>query len=192
MMDRYSNFSDLAAGETDFSIELADRGSGVTVIAPHGGEIEPHSADIARLICADDYNLFCFIGTKPSGNRDLHITSHRFDHPGALALVKRSSIVIAVHGCTREDLVILLGGLDQELIAEIDRQLGRRNIDSKPSSQKLRGQHKGNICNRGLRGKGVQLEISRGLRDCAAAHRKIAAAVRAAVTRLTDDRVRTG
>ena len=109
-MDRYLNFNDLAANEEDYFIELEDRGSSVTVVAPHGGEIEPHSADIARLICADDYNLFCFIGIKSSNNRDLHITSHRFDHPGALALVQRSAIVIAVHGCIRKDCVVLLGG----------------------------------------------------------------------------------
>ena len=190
-MDRYLNFNDLAANEEDYFIELEDRGSSVTVVAPHGGEIEPHSADIARLICADDYNLFCFVGIKSSNNRDLHITSHRFDHPGALALVQRSAIVIAVHGCIRKDCVVLLGGLDQDLVSEIKRQLSRRDICSEPSAQKLRGQHKDNICNRGLRGKGVQLEISRGLRDSAAAHRIIAAAVRAAVTLLTGDTAQT-
>jgi phage replication-related protein YjqB (UPF0714/DUF867 family) len=105
--------------------------------------------------------------------------------------VERSAIVIAVHGCTRKDSVVLLGGLDQDLVCEIERQLGRRNIYSERSAQKLRGQHEDNICNRGLRRQGVQLEISRGLRDSAAAHRIIAAAVRAALTRLASKMKKT-
>lgn len=180
-MDRYQSFGELAQHESEFSIEVADRESPVTVIAPHGGNIEPHSTDIARSIAADDFNLFCFNGLKPADNRDLHITSHRFDHPLALALVNKAAIVISVHGCTCRDCIVYLGGLDHHLIADIASQLGRRNISCEPAHPKFRGSAKDNICNRGRRGTGVQLEISRGLRDSAAAHEQIGGAVRAAV-----------
>ncbi|MBE0583253.1 MAG: poly-gamma-glutamate hydrolase family protein, partial [Desulfofustis sp.] len=83
-MDTYANFSLLEQHEHDFSIELADRKVATTILAPHGGGIEPHTSEIARLIAGDEYNYFLFNGTKPSGNSTLHITSHRWDHPQAL------------------------------------------------------------------------------------------------------------
>ncbi len=181
-MDRYNNFKELETHETEFRVIRLDRNSEVTVVAPHGGKIEPNTAEIATLVAGTDYNLFCLLGDKEDSNRDLHITSHKFDHRDALDLVQKADTVVVVHGCTVRAPVVYLGGLDRQLIDEISRQLNVRDISCESENRRFRGSHNNNICNRGLRGKGVQLEISRGLRDSLKAHAEIAAAVRAAIT----------
>src|SRR5262245_41650267 len=104
MGDKYATFAELARFEvsgTDYRVQAVARpDSPVVVIAPHGGSIEVGTSELACLIAGDDHSFFAFEGLKPLGrNRDLHITSHQFDHPECLAHVGRSAVVLAVHGC---------------------------------------------------------------------------------------------
>ena len=87
----------------------------MTIIAPHGGKIEPRTSDLARRIAGDDYNFYCFEGIKDKDNACLHITSHRFDEPGAIKLVSKSDLVVAVHACTGTAGLVHIGGLDKKL-----------------------------------------------------------------------------
>ena len=65
------------------------------MVAPHGGLIEVGTSEIAHIIAGSEYSLFSFEGLKPYGaNRDLHITSHQFDHPDCLAMAARSESII--------------------------------------------------------------------------------------------------
>lgn len=180
-MDRYRNFQELAASETAFTIDCFDRGSEVTICAPHGGNIEPHTAEIAALIAGSDFNLYCFNGCKADHNRDLHITSHRFDHDAAVDLVSRAVLVVAIHGCRTIEPIIHLGGLDNQLILAISRQLQLDQIPHDIDAPRYRGRHPENICNRGRYGQGVQLEISRGVRDSVEWRRRTAAAVQGGI-----------
>jgi phage replication-related protein YjqB (UPF0714/DUF867 family) len=184
LMDRYQNFKDLAAGETAFQIDCCDRGSDVTILAPHGGNIEPHTTEIGTLIAGSDYNLFCFNGHKEECNRDLHITSHLFDHEQALSLVSTASFVIAVHGCAIATPLVYLGGLDTRLIGLISHHMQLNRITTYSDSPRYAGTHSLNICNRGYRRQGVQLEFSRGIRDSREARDRSAAAVRSAISEI--------
>lgn len=177
-MDSYRNFRELMEVETDFLIEWQDRDSAVTILAPHGGNIEPHTSEIARLIAGDNYNYFCFNGQKPENNHRLHITSHLYDEEHALTLVQKSTMVIAIHGCRERQPLVYVAGLDISLISKISRALQLRDIPASPPRPHFTGTNKGNICNRGLTGQGVQLEISRALRDSPEAWPVIAEAVR--------------
>ena len=181
MADRYHNFEELSGHEHEFQVTVLDRGSDVTIVAPHGGRIEPNTSDIAALIAGDLYNLFCFNGLKDGDNRDLHLTSHKFDHPRALALVSNAGVVVSVHGCSVKKPIVYLGGLDTALIKLISGQLTERRITNECSSPRLKGTHPHNICNRGRSNRGVQLEISRGVRDCGSARLDIGSAVQAAI-----------
>ena len=95
MADRYRNFADLAAHEVediDYAVRCLARHSPVTVIAPHGGDIEPRTSEVARTMAAERYNLCCFEGLqagRPHG--DLHITSRHFDEP--LSAIKTHRLV---------------------------------------------------------------------------------------------------
>lgn len=183
IMDKYDNFNALKSNESDYFIELCDRKSSVTILAPHGGKIEPHTSNIAQLIAGVSYNYFCFNGVKKHGNQDLHISSHRYDEEQAIALSLMSTTVITVHGCKEQKPMIYLGGLDRSLRQKIAHCLDEQNLPYRQclSSWPISGTNPDNICNRGITGKGAQLEISRGLRDSAAAWKTIATAARCAL-----------
>lgn len=166
--DIYDSFSHLAAHETlnkDYQILIQDVGSDITIVAPHGGRIEPNTSAIAVKTAGDHYNYYCFEGIKPEKNQDLHITSHRFDEPRALSLVSRSEIIVTIHACAQKKQVIYTGGLFERLILHIQEHLTTSGIRVSRHQDRYPGMHRDNICNKGRLKKGVQLEISRGLRD---------------------------
>jgi phage replication-related protein YjqB (UPF0714/DUF867 family) len=182
--DKYGSFEELARCEVehlDYRITaIARPHSSVLVIAPHGGMIEAGTSEIAASIAGDDYSFFGFEGHKPRGsNRDLHITSHRFDHPDCLAMAARCDIVLCVHGCVGQSQ-IHVGGRELELSAQLARELADAGFTVEAQSAKYPGQHPRNICNRGLRQKGAQLEITYDLR-LGPSRTVIARAARAAI-----------
>ncbi|MBT3177066.1 MAG: poly-gamma-glutamate hydrolase family protein [Desulfobacula sp.] len=167
-MDKYSDFKTLAANETlnrDYKILIQDLGSGITIVAPHGGLIEPKTSLITKLIAGNTFNYYCLEGIKGKNNQDLHITSHLFDEPGALDLISSSDIVITIHACTDKEDVIHVGGCFIELASYTQNILEKLNIKILRQKNRFPGTHPDNICNKGIRKKGVQLEISRSLRD---------------------------
>ncbi len=182
--DKYSSFEELQCHETldeDYTLSLRDAGSRVTIIAPHGGKIEPRTSDLARRIAGENYNFFCFEGIKEKDNASLHITSHRFDEPGALKLVSKSELVVAVHACTGTAGLVHIGGLNKKLGRMIARELQDRDIGVSNDHPRFQGSNPANICNRGATGIGVQLEVTRDLRDDLQKVKVIARAVRAAL-----------
>lgn len=65
--DKYRNFADLIRHERegiDFRICRTIQPARVAIIAPHGGEIEPSTSEIAVAIAGDRYRLYCFEGLK--------------------------------------------------------------------------------------------------------------------------------
>ena len=166
--DTYNSFNELKIHEAlnkDYKISIRDIKSPLTVIAPHGGNIEPRTSYVANSIAGNEFNCYCFEGIKVSNNGSLHITSHNFDEPQALKLIARSETVVSVHACTDKETLVYLGGLDETLIRAIAKGLKAAGIMVAKQNSKYRGVNPKNICNRGATGKGVQLEISRGLRD---------------------------
>ena len=182
--DRYSSFVQLQDHETldeDYTLSLRDAGSRVTIIAPHGGKIEPRTSDLARRIAGENYNFYCFEGIKEKDNASLHITSHRFDEPGAIKLVSKSELVVTVHACTGTAGLVHIGGLNKKLGRMIAKELQDRGIGVSNDHPRFQGSNPANICNRGATGIGVQLEVTRDLRDDLNKVKVIARAVRAAL-----------
>lgn len=182
--DTYSCFAELNDHEErnkDFKISISDVGSSITIIAPHGGRIEPGTSDIAKKIATQRFNCYCFEGVKKHNNGRLHITSHNFDEPMAVKMVSASLTVVSIHACTGNEKFVYLGGLDQELKEVIALELKSRRIIVPKRQGRFNGLNPGNICNRGANRKGVQLEITRGLRDDLKNRKLISEAVRAAL-----------
>jgi phage replication-related protein YjqB (UPF0714/DUF867 family) len=182
--NKYGSYAELARYEVqgrDYRISVSDRPrSSVLIVAPHGGMIEVGTSEIAHFVAGSEYSLFSFEGLKPYGtNRDLHITSHQFDHPDCLVMAARCEIVLSVHGCVGESQ-IHVGGLDAELTAQLAKQLSQAGFSVDAESQKYPGRHPLNICNRGSRAKGAQLEITYDLRT-SESRAVIAEAVRATI-----------
>lgn len=171
--DRYTSFSALREHETegvDYRIHVEDRSSHVAVIAPHGGFIEPATSEIAQTIADARFSLYCFEGLDAARfHHELHVTSENFNEPTALSLVANSSIVVAVHGRTDRDdpQTSWIGGLDISLRDRIVAALRLNGFAavSRAKGEALAGASAGNICNRGKRRAGIQLEIPRGIRD---------------------------
>jgi phage replication-related protein YjqB (UPF0714/DUF867 family) len=163
----------------DFEIDVVRRPeSGIAVIAPHGGGIERGTSKIARAIATDKFNLYLFEGLRSSGNyASLHLTSHLFDEPECLALISTCSVVVAIHGCRGVEHEVLLGGRHRELTGQLSKALFAVKIANKTDGHPFPGTKPRNICNRGLTGRGVQLEITTALRESPAAL-ELAAAVR--------------
>ena len=110
-----------------------------------------------------------------------NITSHNFDEPMAVRMVSKSLIVVAIHACTGRERFVYLGGLDKMLKVAIAGELGSRGIIVPNGHGRFKGINPDNICNRGANKQGVQLEITRGLRDDLKKRQLISMAVQAAI-----------
>jgi len=169
-MDKYRNFQELKTFELegqDFRVEIVSReGSQTAVIAPHGGKIEPGTSELALAIAGEDLNVALFEGIKPGKNRDLHLTSTNFDEPRCLKIVQGAENVLALHGERSAEKTVYLGGSDALLRQTLAVALEEAGFTvAEHQDITLQGTSPKNICNRGKRCKGVQLELSRGLRE---------------------------
>ncbi len=169
MPDRYAAFAELQSAEAeghDFRVLVSERNSAVAIVAPHGGNIEPGTSEIALAIAGEDLSCYVFEGLKYYGNKSLHITSSRFDEPRCLRLVGGARTVLTVHGESGDSQNIYLGGLDTGLRDRLAASLAAGGFSvARHAKPTMQGVHPVNICNRGQSGCGVQLEIARGLRD---------------------------
>lgn len=167
--DKYPCYRQLAEAEKegkDFVRIVRRRpGSSVAVIAPHGGGIEPRTDIIAQEMAGAEFSFYCFRGLKKTGNRGLHITSERFDEPNCLQLVADHRCVVAIHGCRTNGERVFIGGLDRTLVDGLASALAQVAIRAESTGHEYRAVSGKNICNRGSRNAGVQLELSMGFRQ---------------------------
>ena len=168
MIGNYTNFGELVQNEKadeDYTILYREVDSQVAIIAPHGGGIEPGTIDIADAIAGCDFTFYAFKGLKKSGNYILHINSNTFDEASGLRAAQNALVAISIHGSHDPMEIVHIGGKNQELKQEILRALRSAGFNAVMSEiPGLQGSKSENICNRCKSGKGVQLEISRGLR----------------------------
>ena len=173
-VSHYASMTALLAAEDgdNYTIEVRPADAKVAILAPHGGQIEPGTNQIAGAIAEAGYRLYCFNGHRRGGeNYDyLHVTSHQYDEPRCRELIAPCDIVVAIHGCAdvdRSGATIYLGGRDdplREAIGETLRQAEFKVAAFPNTPDKFKGQHLNNICNLGRRRAGVQLELPRSLR----------------------------
>jgi len=168
MTSSYQSFKDLADREVegrDYWIRIKLRDPRVLIMAPHGGKIEPTTAEVAEAIAGMDYSFYSFEGLKANGDM-LHIESHLFDEPRALKAVEKADVVVTVHGqIDQKDEFVMVGGLHESLRSKIREQLEAAGFKTRLPTEGLMGTDLMNICNRGKSRQGVQLEISRKTRD---------------------------
>ncbi|WP_428957962.1 poly-gamma-glutamate hydrolase family protein [Streptomyces sp. cg35] len=167
-MAEYPNYAALAAERqigVDYRLLVrTPPGSRLAHIAIHGGGIEPGTTEIADYLAGSANRFYSFDGMLTSGNADLHITSTNFDEPQALSLVSASDFVISWHGMSGTDAITYLGGLDTDLADRIRGSLEQAGFIVEEASSEIAGADPTNICNKGARSMGVQLELTNGLR----------------------------
>ena len=165
----YGCYADLALAQvegTDFTVSVQRRPeSPLAILAPHGGGIEAGTSEVARAVASSEFNLYLFEGIRKSGNyAALHLTSHRFDEPRCLTLLSACDHVVTIHGCRGDTPRVLLGGLDAELKERLCTSITAAGIEARLDGHRFHAVHPRNICNRGRRGAGVQLELTSALR----------------------------
>jgi phage replication-related protein YjqB (UPF0714/DUF867 family) len=166
--DKYRNFRELrrhAQLDKDFQSRVKKRAGTVAIIAPHGGGIEPGTSEIAEAIAGTEFSFYAFEGIRKTHNGELHIASTSFDEPACAALIKSAPNAIAIHGEDSADEVVFLGGLDDVMLKRLRESLLSKDfIVKRHPNANLHGRAPANVCNRNACGRGVQLELSKGLR----------------------------
>lgn len=167
--DNFKSFEDLTAAYQegiDYRVHARPIArSRIAVIAPHGGSIESHTSEIAGAIARSDFNLYLFEGIRPHGNYDaLHLTSHRFDEPRCLKLISECDYVVAIHGCRGHAAQVLIGGLDQPLKDAFAHAIEGCGVNALLEGHQFPATEPNNICNRGRRAVGAQIEMTMALR----------------------------
>ncbi len=179
-----SNASDCVEG-TDYNVNASNFGSRVTVLAIHGGGIEPNTSQISAALSGSyGWNLYDFNahGSTQCPNSKLHITATSFDDARAVALVGASSKAVAIHGYADSrgyaKGIMCVGGADAgargAFISYVNgnsaswSQYTLTPLDA-PSAGSgacgdLTGTASSNIVNRTSSGGGLQLELNSGLR----------------------------
>lgn len=171
MAPPYTSYADLAAEQVenvDYTrTAIIPDGAVLSCIAIHGGSIEPGSGEVARAVSTNKHAFYEFAGIKPSNNLDLHITSTKFDEPMCLDLQSKVRKTLSFHGYTGTPGVpeVLLGGLDESLRDAVLTRLTSAGFNAIIASSELAGTDPDNICNKNANGAGVQIEMSRALRE---------------------------
>ena len=168
MVDTYIDFASLSAVEkedVDFKIFAKDVDSSILIAAPHGGGIEQGTSEIALSISDGIHKCYCFEGIKAKENyKILHITSTNFDEPKCIAMCQNSNTVVTIHGTKDNNEKIFIGGLHIPLKSAIITKLCSEGFNAVDDTTGHSGQDIRNLCNKGITNKGVQIEISKGLR----------------------------
>lgn len=172
MADLYPNYTALAAAEiegVDYT-RTAVRPPGATwaAIAIHGGLIEAGSGTVAEAVAGSRMAFYEFAGIQASNNfEDLHITSANFDEPMCVELVAAADRVLSFHGFTGTTGVAetWIGGLDASLRDRIKAALEAAGFTVVVAASELSGTDPTNITNDSRTRAGVQVEMSRALRQ---------------------------
>ncbi|AFI89768.1 MULTISPECIES: poly-gamma-glutamate hydrolase family protein [Pectobacterium] len=171
--DTYSCFAELKKSESEESFnitcEIENRSNVYAIMAPHGGRYESGTTEISLAIARDDLSIYIFNANKPRGNRTLHITSTNFDEPQCETMLRNVESVLAIHGAkdpaTEPKERIWVGGNLREIfknhLTTTLKPLGFL-IEINPN---FLGNEPKNICNRGISRQGMQLELTKSLRD---------------------------
>ncbi|MFI1012664.1 poly-gamma-glutamate hydrolase family protein [Streptomyces sp. NPDC020965] len=165
MGDLYQSYAELASGQIEgIHYQRAWRTSAFSTLlhlAIHGGGIEQGTSELADAAAGDVHDFYQLDGFREAGaNADLHITSTRFDEPQGLAMAKAATHIVSWHGAAGTYAMTYLGGLDYNLRDQIGEALASAGFTVSVAAEELNGNDPANITNRGIRGMGVQLELT--------------------------------
>jgi phage replication-related protein YjqB (UPF0714/DUF867 family) len=169
----------------EFVERLTDNGThtGLVVIAPHGGEIEPHTDEqaehVQQQLAAKGASCWRCKGYNREGAKGgalemWHITSpdiREESFPLLNTIINRHfTYAVAFHGF-KEDRILIGGGADCALKCEIKTAIQQAIADSgikvniATAADNFNGDNPLNIVNRLANGNGIQIEQSKAARD---------------------------
>jgi phage replication-related protein YjqB (UPF0714/DUF867 family) len=141
--------------------------SPLIVVAPHGGAIEVRTSEIASAIAGTDHTQCQFKGKLPAGQNfpRLHVTSEHWDVEECLILIGQRTHALSIHGTTRANKVVYVGGRDTATGVELAAALRTAGFSVvQPAPSDISGTSPDNFVNKDADGAGVQLELTTELR----------------------------
>jgi phage replication-related protein YjqB (UPF0714/DUF867 family) len=163
--DKYSSLAALKehVGEDGYRIRAVNRFAPITIIAPHGGFIEPGTSAIAHRVAGKNWNLFDFQGLQRENGLDLHVTATNFRDPALSKMLRASAAAVSIHGMFEQGTKdVWLGGLNKDLKSLLQRELVRAGFSVNADAPRYRGESPRNVVNIPPL-KGAQLELSNEL-----------------------------
>jgi len=111
--DRYRSFAELAEHERegiDYQIRSHRRASPVAILAPHGGKIQEHTAEIGEAIAGEHFSFYAFEGIKRGRNQELFLKN--MDEPECKAVTADAAIAVFIEGSAdlKAEYVVIEGG----------------------------------------------------------------------------------
>lgn len=153
-----------------FAVHTRTAGLKAAIFAQYGGLAEPGTDICATRIAGDDLSSHTVVscraiwaaddGEARMAPRPLH------NHPDGIALAEMCQTVISIrgrHACHDALGEVCVDGLDADLIKSIEDALAAGHFVVHDGPEYSRAKHPDNICNRGLRARGVELDISHEL-----------------------------
>lgn len=129
MKRRLTSFADLvlqAQRGEDYDLVVRDRGATVTILALHGGTIEPLTEQLAMAVAGDAWNLYALYGLQPSA-ADLRLPTLRLAEVRCDALLQHSALALAITGCA-EGEEALVGGRNARLVHALCEHLATAGL----------------------------------------------------------------
>ncbi|NLX35720.1 MAG: hypothetical protein GXY68_03415 [Chloroflexi bacterium] len=111
------SFSDLvlrAQQGEDYDVVARERHAVVTVLALHGGHIEPLTGQLAEAIAGESWNLYTVRGLRADRAATLRLPTLRLTEVRCDALLAHSTLALAITG-HREGQTTLVGGSNEPL-----------------------------------------------------------------------------
>lgn len=164
-MSPYNSFAELvlsAVRGEDYDVVVVKRDAGTTVVAIHGGQIDPPTGELARAIAAEDCNLYLLCGLRAEGAAQLRIAVNHYDEMRLRALMERSQEALALLGAEGEVPRVHLGGRNQALKRALSEHLAAAGLEVAGPASAGAAHDPTRFYNRPANG-GVQMELSRGL-----------------------------
>lgn len=115
------SFADLvlqAQQGEDYDVVVRERGAAITVLALHGGHIEPLTGQLASAIAGEAWNLYLLRGLRPGDGQRLRLPTLRLAEVRCDALLAHSELALAVTGCDAGEAT-LVGGSSERLTAAL-------------------------------------------------------------------------
>lgn len=147
----------------DYRFVIRDVGADATIVAIHGGGIEPMTSEVATIVAGEEHNLYDLRGIRPEGNAALRVPVQRFDEMRLRNLLKRSQTAVAVLGVPGETPLVHLGGANRRLRGALQERLEEAGFAVRPPHGPGAAHHPQRFVNWPSAG-GVQLELSLALR----------------------------
>jgi phage replication-related protein YjqB (UPF0714/DUF867 family) len=147
----------------DFKVDYKSGGRAFLIAAPHGGNIEAGSSELAQSVAGTIYGYYCFEGLKKDSS-DLYMPSTRFDEPELVRVTKNYTSVVSLHVIAGAERMIYVGGRNKSVVDGTVKALTEAKFQvmaTPPSGSAWEG---ANLVNRTGAG-GVQIELTSALVD---------------------------